>query len=206
MSKLKIVVLVDLQVDFFTGALRNENAIKIIPRLKSKVQMVRNDPLVKKVYWTQDTHPSAERYLKTEEGKNLPVPHCEEYTEGWKIIPELREYILSIDTVIHKSGFGSDELARQITSYVDSLLIQGSIDSIDDIEVVLFGVCTDICVIANAIAIKTALPFIHVVVDERFCAGVTQESHDIAIQAMKNLQIQIVGHEKVVELNNEETV
>ena len=122
----------------------------------------------------QDTHTAG--YLETQEGKNLPVRHCIRGTEGWAIIPELRPYA---ETVFDKPTFGSRKLGEFLASQEDIC------------QVTVIGLCTDICVISNALMIKAFLPEVPIVVQEKCCAGVTPESHETALAAMKSCQIHV---------------
>ena len=171
----KILVVVDMQKDFTYGALRNEDAIAIIPAVKEKIESFKGD-----VIFTLDTHTSD--YLNTQEGKKLPVIHCVENTDGWELVDELKP-LAGGKTVIKKPTFGSLELAEMLASLNET-------DPID--EITLVGICTDICVISNAMLIKAALPEVTVKVDAKCCAGVTQKSHDTALLAMASCQIEII--------------
>ena len=178
MDKKKVLIVVDVQNDFVTGALRNEDAIKTIPNVLAKVReyMDNNDLIL----LTKDTH-YEETYMNTEEGKNLPVPHCIIETEGWRLVPELTEALDKYVTKrFYKSSFGALNLGNDIGYHPDN---------IESVE--LIGFCTDICVISNALVVKSALEYVPVYVDAACCAGVTPESHDIALQAMKACQIHI---------------
>ena len=166
-----ILVIVDMQNDFVDGALGSPEAVAILEKVKAK-----RDGFAGKVYYTRDTH--GEDYLATREGKYLPVPHCIKGSEGWQIVPSLTPR--AGDRVVDKPTFGSTEL-------VELLLADNGSDPIE--SVTLVGVCTDICVISNAMLIKAALPEIDVVVDGSCCAGVSPESHDRALASMKTCQI-----------------
>ncbi len=180
----KVLVVVDMQNDFVTGALRNEEAIKIVPDVVKKVQEAAKagDTLIA---FTQDTH--FDNYLETQEGKNLPVPHCLVDTKGWNIIDELKPFVNESWTY-EKTGFGSTALGEELWRYTHN----GS--GVEKIEVV--GICTDICVLSNATIIKAFLPEILIEVDAKCCAGVTPESHDTALNAMKAIQIKVVNQDK----------
>ena len=170
---MKLLVVVDMQNDFVTDALGTAEAVAIVPHVKDKVaQAVREGT---QVIFTRDTH--EEDYLSTREGRHLPVSHCIRGTQGWEIIPELAEF-LEGRRIIDKPTFGSTELAQ--------LVVQ---EGYDDIE--LIGLCTDICVISNAMLIKAALPEAEVGVDSSCCAGVTPASHANALEAMKMCQITV---------------
>lgn len=170
---MKLLVVVDMQNDFVTGALGTAEAVAIVPNVVNKVARAGQEGT--SVVFTQDTH--AQNYLETREGRHLPVPHCVRDTEGWAIIPELREYV-SGRICINKPTFGSTELMELVVE-----------EGFDDIE--LIGLCTDICVISNAMLIKAALPEAEVSVDSACCAGVTPASHVNALEAMKMCQITV---------------
>ncbi|WP_310601507.1 cysteine hydrolase family protein [Anaerosporobacter sp.] len=177
MSKLLIVV--DMQNDFITGALGTKEAVAIIPNVVKKIQhYMKNDDAI---IFTRDTH--AKNYLETQEGKNLPVEHCIKGEEGWEVCNEIKEAIAVAECKCYdKVTFGSEELAKD--------LMAGRYNDVTEIELV--GVCTDICVISNALLVKTFLPEMPVKVDASCCAGVTEQSHKNALEAMKMCQIEIV--------------
>ena len=172
----KVLVVVDMQKDFVDGALRNEEAIEIVPYVKEKIRKAKEDGT--KVIFTLDTHD--EGYMETEEGKNLPVPHCIRGSEGWKILDELEPEKYG-DEFFEKETFGSTALARYFTENKEET---------DEVEFI--GVCTDICVISNAMILKAAFPEVPVSVRADCCAGVTPESHNTALNAMKACQIDIL--------------
>lgn len=181
----KILVVVDMQNDFVTGALRNEEAIKIVPDVVNKVK---NATLSKDTFivFTKDTHHSD--YMDTQEGKNLPVPHCIEGTDGWEIIEELKPFVGLAWWPIRKGTFGSVDLGEALR---DLIRTNNKIEKIEFI-----GLCTDICVLSNATLVKAFLPEIPIEVDATCCAGVTPESHDTALNAMKAIQIKVTGQGK----------
>ncbi len=180
MEQKKALVVVDMQNDFVTGALKNKEAEAIIPGVVKKVEDALQNGIP--VYFTLDTH--SEHYPETEEGKNLPVPHCIRDTEGWLPVPALRKFIGRDGVVsLEKPVFGSFRLMEIFRETF-----------FDEIEFV--GLCTDICVISNATSARTASPESHIVVDAACCAGVTPESHDTALNAMKALQVEIRGQGK----------
>lgn len=167
------LIVVDMQKDFVDGALGSDMARKIVPAVRKKIENFQG-----KVLFTRDTH--QENYLETQEGRNLPVSHCIKGTEGWEIIPELREFCK--EAPIDKPTFGSMELAHRLAK-------ENEIIPVASVE--LIGVCTDICVISNALLIKAALPEVPVSVDASCCAGVTLERHQRALLAMKACQISV---------------
>ncbi len=176
---MKVLVVIDMQNDFLEGALCNEEGIKIIPKVVDKInQYIKNGDTV---IATRDTH--LDNYLETQEGKRLPVPHCIKDTEGWEINSLVSE-ALGNSLKFDKDGFGSLELATYLAEEYGEE---------KDLEIELIGVCTDICVISNAMLIKAALREARVVVDAACTAGVTIESHKNALNAMRGCQIDIIG-------------
>ena len=164
----KTLIVVDMQNDFIDGALGTKEAVEIVENVKNKIALYkqRGDEII----YTQDTH--HEGYLWTNEGKHLPVKHCIEGTEGWKIRDGL--YVEGSPCII-KYTFG-------YTGWKDYHL--------EDVEIV--GLCTDICVVSNALIIKALYPEIPVKVDSSCCAGVTPESHKAALETMKMCQVEIL--------------
>ena len=169
---MKILCVIDMQNDFIDGALGTSEAVKIVDNVRRKIEAYRKNGDI--VIFTRDTH--YENYMDTAEGKNLPVPHCIKDTDGWQISHKLE---IMDSVVIDKPTFGSTELAEYVTKL-------GNIDSIE-----LIGLCTDICVISNALLLKASLPETPICVDSSCCAGVTPESHSNALSAMKMCQIEI---------------
>ena len=168
---MKYLIVVDMQVDFITGSLGSELATAIVPNVVEKVKSFDG-----KVIFTRDTH--FEDYMNTQEGRNLPVPHCIKDSDGWQICDELKPYV---STVIDKLTFGSIDLPDIIKSY------EAEIESIE-----LCGLCTDICVISNAMLLKAAFPEVHITVDSACSAGVSVESHNTALNAMRAVQISVI--------------
>ena len=181
---MKVLVVVDMQNDFVTGVLGTLEAQSIVPNVVKKIEEFCKEDKHNIIFFTQDTHD--ENYLETEEGKNLPVAHCIKKTEGWDLIPEFEKFMARFKfNMIRKETFGSDDLGYRLEN------LDGDID-IESVE--LIGVCTDICVISNAIIAKSALPNVPIYIDASCCAGVTPEAHDKAIDLMKNsLQIHILN-------------
>ena len=166
----RTLIVVDMQNDFIDGALGTKEARAIVPNVKKKIEeyKARGD----KIIFTRDTHKS--NYLKTNEGKHLPVEHCIEGTYGWIIANEVNypEY-----KHINKKTFG-----YTLWDYED-----------DFEEIELIGLCTDICVVSNALILKAFYPEINITVDASCCAGVTPESHKAALTTMKMCQINVIG-------------
>ncbi len=169
----KILVVVDMQNDFIDGALGTAEAVAIVPKVAEKIKSFDGT-----VIYTRDTH--EKNYMETQEGKNLPVPHCIRGTEGWQIRSELQQAGVE---VVDKPTFGSRALAEKLVE----MNTEETIESIT-----LIGLCTDICVISNAFVIKAFLPETPIIVDAACCAGVTPESHERALEAMKVCQIQVM--------------
>ena len=168
-----ILIVVDMQNDFIQGALGTKEAMAILPAAASKIRSFSG-----RVFFTRDTHHAD--YLTTQEGKKLPVPHCLEGTAGWQLHPALSA--LCTEEPINKITFGSSELALRLQALNETETIQ---------SITLIGLCTDICVISNALLLKAFLPEAEIIVDAACCAGVTPQSHQTALQAMKACQIQI---------------
>lgn len=168
-----ILIVVDMQNDFIDGALGTAEAVAIVPKVVEKVKDFKGT-----VIFTRDTH--GENYMQTQEGRNLPVPHCIKGSHGWEVCPALEP--LRTGLTIDKPTFGSAELGRL-------LLELGAKDPVGSITLV--GLCTDICVISNAMIAKAFLPEMPVTVDAACCAGVTPESHRNALNAMKMCQVRI---------------
>ena len=169
---MKILVVVDMQNDFIDGALGSAEAVKIVPYVKNLIENFDG-----KVLFTRDTH--FENYMTTQEGQNLPVPHCIKDTDGWQIRAELDA--LRQTDAIDKLTFGSREL-------VEVLAKEKNIES-----VTFVGLCTDICVISNVMITKAFFPEIPIFVDAKGCAGVTPQTHTNALEAMKMCQITVLN-------------
>ena len=175
---MKYLIVVDVQNDFVDGVLGTAEARAMLPALLEKVRNFDGTVLL-----TKDTH--TDDYLHTQEGKNLPVKHCICGEDGWALNSEIMQAIAETKAEVHnfcrKGTFGSMELAQILKeTYEDQ-----------EVEIELIGLCTDICVISNAMLIKAALPEVKVSVDSSCCAGVTPESHRNALEAMKMCQIEI---------------
>lgn len=178
---MNILVVVDMQNDFIDGALGTAEAVAIVPAVVEKIKHFEG-----RILFTRDTHTS--QYLDTQEGKNLPVVHCVKGTVGWEIHPEIDR--LRTEPPIDKPSFGSADLGALLKEQDEQLKAQGNAG----IESVTFiGLCTDICVISNAMLTKAFLPEVPIIVDASCCAGVTPQSHKNALDAMRMCQIQIVG-------------
>lgn len=172
----KMLVVVDMQNDFIDGALGTEEAKAIVPKVIEKIKNFKGQ-----IFYTRDTHD--ENYLETQEGKNLPVKHCIMDTDGWQLQEDIGRLAKERRSMIFdKPTFGSLSLAGCLNG------IQ-KVASIDEIELV--GLCTDICVISNALLLKAALPDTKISVDSSCCAGVTPQSHENALKAMAMCQVEV---------------
>lgn len=167
---MKYLIVVDMQNDFTTGALGSSHAAGIIPKVLEKVKSFDGS-----VIFTRDTHGTD--YMDTQEGRKLPVVHCVKGTNGWEICDALKPYV---KTVVDKITFGSMELPGILAAFGEPVE-----------EITLCGLCTDICVISNAMILKAAFPEVQIIVDASCCAGVTMESHRTALNAMSAVQIDI---------------
>ncbi len=171
---MNVLIVVDMQNDFIDGTLGTEEAIKIVPNVVNKIKEF--DGIV---FATRDTH--FEDYLQSQEGKNLPIKHCIKNTHGWEIRKEISELLK--DEPIDKLTFGSLEVAEKLKKLNDKEKIE---------SITIIGLCTDICVVSNAMIIKASLPEVPIIVDSTCCAGVTVEKHLQALEVMKCCQIQII--------------
>ena len=168
-----VLVVVDMQNDFIDGALGTKEAVAIVPKVKEKIESFEGT-----VLFTRDTH--TQEYLETQEGRNLPVPHCIKGTIGWQIRAELD--VLRKTPAIDKVTFGSSFLPEKLLS----------LNAVEPIESITFiGLCTDICVISNVMVTKAFMPEVTVIVDAACCAGVSPETHKNALEAMKVCQVKV---------------
>ena len=170
----KLYVVVDMQKDFIDGSLGTKEAQEMLPRMAERLAEIqaRGDT---DIVFTMDTHDSD--YLETQEGKKLPVQHCIKGTDGWQIAEVLQEFAEKAVTIVEKPSFG----------YTGWQEIAAGYD-----EITLGGLCTDICVISNAMLLKAFFPEIKIRIDSTCCAGVTAESHINALNAMKMCQMEII--------------
>lgn len=169
----KILIVIDMQNDFIYGPLGTPEARAIVPNVVKKVEEYNPED----VYYTMDTHYSD--YLETLEGIKLPIKHCIYKTDGWRIINELPDKIFKDDDPIEKFTFG----VKDWIPYLN--------DGFSEIEIV--GVCTDICVVSNALILRAHFPNIKITVDASCCAGSTPEKHKAALEVMKSCQIDVIG-------------
>lgn len=179
---MKLLVVVDMQVDFVNGSLGTIEAEAIVPGVVDKIRNWQG-----KILATRDTH--KENYLSTSEGKNLPVIHCVVGTPGHKIVPEVENILMNnakLYAIVNKPTFGSAELVERVRELVN---MYGE-ENIEEIQLV--GLCTDICVISNALLLKANFYEIPISVDSACCAGVTPETHEAALTTMKMCQINVI--------------
>ncbi len=171
----KILVVIDMQKDFVDGALGTKEAVAIVPNVAKKIKTYDK----KDVIFTRDTHQPD--YMQTQEGKNLPVEHCIEGTPGWELDSNIKGLSEGAN-IIDKPTFGSTKLAEMLKDTASK----------EDIEIELVGLCTDICVVSNALMIKAFMPEVPISVDASCCAGVTPEKHLAALETMRSCQINVM--------------
>ena len=177
-QSVRYLVVVDMQKDFIDGSLGTEEAQGIVEKVKEKILSYPKEM----VYATLDTH--GEDYLSTQEGKRLPVPHCIKGTEGWGLHPALKELILP-DHFFEKGSFGSLRLAESMLELFKQQ------ENIEGASIELVGLCTDICVVSNALLLKAFLPEVPISVDSSCCAGVTGEKHLAALETLRSCQVEV---------------
>ena len=170
----KILVVVDMQKDFIDGSLGTAKAQAIVDLVAEKMKSYDKAD----IYVTRDTH--GEDYLQTAEGRKLPVVHCVKGTEGWQLHPQI-EAQADKAHIIDKPTFGSVALME---------LLRGENEK-EPLAIELVGLCTDICVVSNALLLKAAMPETEILVDKNCCAGVTPETHRAALATMEMCHIQI---------------
>lgn len=173
----KFLVVVDMQKDFVDGALGSKEAVAIVDNVVKKISSFDGD-----IFVTYDTH--FENYMKTSEGKKLPVPHCVKGTDGWQLDAKVSAALEGkAYTTVEKITFGSVDLPGMIrTAAAD-----------ETFSVELIGLCTDICVVSNAMILKANFPEMEISVDASCCAGVTPATHQAALNTMKCCQITVTG-------------
>ena len=176
MNMKKVLVVVDMQKDFIDGALGTEEAVGIVEKAAEEIARFTG-----KIFVTMDTHGS--NYLETAEGKKLPIPHCIKGTDGWFLQEKIQAALAGKEyTAIEKGTFGSTKLADAVREIGDQ----------EELEIECFGLCTDICVVSNALLLKANFPEAKMTVRADCCAGVTPESHEAALLTMKMCQIEVV--------------
>mgnify|MGYP000661144019 CR=1 FL=1 len=176
-----ILIVVDMQNDFIDGALGTAEAVAIVPKVVEKVKGFKGT-----VIFTRDTH--GENYMQTQEGRNLPVPHCIRDTPGWALEPEIAQTCARGMMSFEKPTFGSTALCE----YVCTLAAEKGAVAGKGFHVELCGVCTDICVVSNALLIKAALPEADLTVNGALCAGVTPQKHEAALETMRSCQVEVL--------------
>lgn len=170
----KILIVIDMQNDFIDAALGTQEAEAIVDAVKEKIRYYPAEDVIA----TMDTH--EENYLQTQEGRYLPVTHCVRGTDGWRIRPDIAE-LLQGAKIYEKPTFGSIAMAEDLRV----------LSAEEELELELVGLCTDICVVSNALLLKAFLPEVTISVDPACCAGVTPESHIAALETMRACQIQL---------------
>ena len=179
MKGTKVLIAVDLQKDFIDGALGTKEAVAIVPAAAQRIRACREEGAI--LFATLDTH--GENYMETQEGKKLPVPHCIRGTEGWQLNPQIREALGENCTLVEKPTFGSVLLPQ---------LVAERVKPEEPLTIELLGLCTDICVVSNALLLKAHFPEATVQVSAVCCAGVTPEKHRAALETMASCQIDIL--------------
>ena len=171
------LVVVDMQKDFVDGALGTAEALAVVPAAAEKIRSFEGD-----IFVTYDTH--FEDYLNTAEGRKLPVPHCIYGTPGWELDARIGEAVEEMPHIkIQKFTFGSTSLPHLMTEVADG----------EEFDIELIGLCTDICVVSNALILKAHFPEAPIAVDASCCAGVTPEKHLAALETMRSCQIQVIN-------------
>ena len=176
-----ILLVIDMQKDFVDQALGTPEAQAIVPNVVAKINeyKARGDVIIA----TRDTH--ADSYMDTQEGKNLPVVHCVEETDGWQLDDAVQAAMPEDATIVNKPTFGSTDLVKIIGEYVAQY-------GQPNVHVEIIGLCTDICVISNAMVLRAAFPETEIEILSDCCAGVTPQSHQTALDAMRACQFTIV--------------
>ena len=185
---MKVLVVIDMQNDFIDGALGSPEAQAVVPNVVAKIKECAAD-LRYAIFYTRDTHFS--NYLTTNEGQHLPVPHCILDTKGWNIHPEVLAASKGATYIenLNKYTFGMEDIAEMIGS-VGAVAPVFDNDDVESIEIV--GVCTDICVVSNALILKAAYPEIPITVYGDCCAGTSVDAHEAALKVMQMCQIDVI--------------
>ena len=170
----RVLIVVDMQKDFVNGSLGSDQALQIVENVADKIRSFEGSIIV-----TMDTHDYD--YMQTQEGEKLPVEHCVRDTEGWQLDQVIKEALAEREyKVVHKPSFAAVDLVALIAEYDTA-----------DLEIELVGLCTDICVVSNALLLKAHFPEIPIFVDSACCAGVTHEKHQAALMTMESCQITV---------------
>ena len=178
-----ILIVVDMQRDFVTGSLGSAEARAIVPAVAARIRRAAEEGT--QVIFTLDTHDTD--YMETREGRFLPVPHCIQGSEGWALEPEIANACRRGMISIEKPTFGSTALMHHVAAEAAA---RGCVNG-KGLRVELCGVCTDICVVSNALLIKAALPEADLIVDSALCAGVTPEKHEAALETLRSCQVEV---------------
>lgn len=178
-----MLIVVDMQRDFVSGCLGSAEAQAIVPAVCARIERAKEEGTP--VVFTLDTHD--EDYMDTREGRFLPVPHCIRGTEGWALHPDVAKVCARGMLSFEKPTFGSTALMHHVAQAAAQ---KGCVNG-RGMTVELCGVCTDICVVSNALLIKAALPEMDLVVDAALCAGVTPAKHEAALETMRSCQIMV---------------
>lgn len=188
---MKIVVVVDMQNDFVTGPLGSPEAQAIVPVMVDRLKEYDDGNTL--VLFTKDTH--FNDYLETQEGQNLPIQHCIYMTDGWSICKDISSYVDHANFLHYSSGkiINSRILKDTFGSISLGELIKDASEKANVESITFMGVCTDICVVSNALLTKAFVPDIPVIVDASCCAGTTVEKHKAALETMKSCQIKVVN-------------
>ena len=172
----RFLVVVDMQKDFVDGALGSGDAVAIVPSVVEKIKSFDGE-----IFVTLDTH--FDNYPESAEGRKLPVPHCIKGTDGWQLDKNVASALADREyTAVEKPTFGSLELPRLIEAASDG----------DDFSIEIIGLCTDICVVSNALVLKANFPEMPISVDSACCAGVTPQAHEAAIASMRSCHIDVI--------------
>ena len=174
---MKTLIVIDMQNDFIDGSLGTPEAVDIVENVKAKIKEAEANG--DRIIFTRDTH--QENYLETNEGKHLPVSHCIYQTDGWQLVPEVKMLLKGAE-IVDKPTFGSVTLAEMLKM----------ISETEPIEIELCGLCTDICVVSNALLLKAFMPGVEISVDASCCAGTTPQKHQAALETMQSCQINII--------------
>ena len=174
---MKVLVIIDMQKDFCSGTLANPAAAALIPAIKERILDARKNNEM--VIFTQDTH--MEDYMSTLEGEKLPVEHCIYQTEGWKIVEELKD---EAALCVLKPTFGSFDLIDRVVAFRNAFN--------EDVEIEFCGCMTSICVLANAVLLRAAMPNAKITVNSKLCADVSKEKHEAALEVLRSQQIDVI--------------
>lgn len=175
----KVFIIIDMQNDFITGSLANQEALKIVPKIVEKMKSLKEERIV----LTYDTH--EENYLNTFEGKKLPVEHCIRDTWGWEIESSIYEVASKKGFLgVWKPNFGGGQKIYNQMQELNNFK--------DPEEIYMCGTCTDICVVSNALQLRTLYPNARIVIYKDLCAGLTPEKHEAALEVMRSCQIEVI--------------